>query len=243
MLKKQYQKTKKVAKVTFTLPKEAAAEAKEVRVVGEFSDWKWENSPLMKVAGKEYQTVIELALGRKYEFRYMLDNLKWENDWAADDYVPSPYAGVYNSVVNLEVAVEAAPAKATVKPATKGKATAASKAEEVKPNAAPAKAKAAPKKAAAPKAAAKTVAVKEDLTKIEGVGPKIADLLKAADITSYATLAKADLKVLKGILDKAGSRYKMHDPTTWPKQASLAAAGKWDELKKLQDSLKGGKKA
>ena len=242
MLKKQYQKKKKVAKVTFTLPKEAAAEAKEVRVVGEFSDWKWENSPLMKVAGKEYQTVIELALGRKYEFRYMLDNQKWENDWAADDYVPSPYAGVYNSVVNLEVAVEAAPAKAAKKPAGKGKATTASKTEEVKPNAAPAKAKAAPKKAAAPKAA-KTAAVKEDLTKIEGVGPKIAELLNAAGISSFAALAKADAKVLKSVLDKAGSRYKMHDPTTWPKQASLAAAGKWDELKKLQDSLKGGKKA
>ena len=76
MLKKQYLKAKKTCKVTFTLPKEAANEAKEVRVVGEFSDWNWETSPVMKASGKEYQTVIELALGRKYEFRYMLDNQK-----------------------------------------------------------------------------------------------------------------------------------------------------------------------
>jgi len=42
---------------------------------------------------------------------------------------------------------------------------------------------------------------------------------------------------------EVNSRYKMHDPTTWPKQAKLAADGKWDELKKLQDELDGGKKA
>jgi len=47
---------------------------------------------------------------------------------------------------------------------------------------------------------------------------------------------------LKGILADAGKRYQMHDPTTWPDQASLAAEGKWEELKTLQDELDGGKK-
>ena len=46
---------------------------------------------------------------------------------------------------------------------------------------------------------------------------------------------------IKEILEAAGSRYKMHDPTTWPKQAALAAEGKFEELKAWQDKLSGGK--
>lgn len=82
----------------------------------------------------------------------------------------------------------------------------------------------------------------DDLKKIEGIGPKIAEKLGEAGINTFSELADADLDTLKGILEEAGSRYRMHDPTTWPEQASLAAAGKWDELKELQDQLDGGKK-
>jgi predicted flap endonuclease-1-like 5' DNA nuclease len=92
------------------------------------------------------------------------------------------------------------------------------------------------KKAKAPKEAKP-----DDLTKIEGIGKKIAELLKVAEITSFAALAKATPKKLKAILDAAGSKFKMHDPGTWPKQAKLAAGEKWDELAVLQESLKGGK--
>lgn len=80
-----------------------------------------------------------------------------------------------------------------------------------------------------------------DLKLIEGIGPKIEELLVNAGITTFQELAVLDVEKLKEILDAAGSRYRMHDPTTWPKQAALAADGKWDELKELQDSLKGGK--
>ena len=100
-------------------------------------------------------------------------------------------------------------------------------------------AKAAPVAAAAPKSTGKP----DDLKKIEGVGPKIASLLTDAGISTFALLASADVAKIKEVLLAAGSRYKMHNPTSWPQQAALAADGKWDELKKLQDELDGGRDA
>jgi len=81
----------------------------------------------------------------------------------------------------------------------------------------------------------------DDLTKIEGIGPKIAGLLKADGIASFKALAASKPDNVKNILLKAGSRYQMHHPTTWPKQAQLAADGKWKALEKLQAELSGGK--
>ncbi|MES2882717.1 MAG: helix-hairpin-helix domain-containing protein [Bacteroidota bacterium] len=82
---------------------------------------------------------------------------------------------------------------------------------------------------------------KDDLTKIEGIGKKIAEIVAAAGITGFEDLAVATPKKLKTILEAAGNKFRMHNPATWPKQSKLAAAGKWTELKKLQASLKGGK--
>jgi len=109
-----------------------------------------------------------------------------------------------------------------------GKKAAAPKKEEK-----PAKKEAAPK-AAAPKKAAKA----DDLKKVEGIGPKIAETLIAAGISTFAELAKADAaKISEIIADVRGN----HVTDTWPAQAKLAAEGKWDELKKWQDELDGGK--
>lgn len=83
--------------------------------------------------------------------------------------------------------------------------------------------------------------IKDDLTKIEGIGPKIAGLLNARNIYSFHQLSQTDPNDIKGILNDAGSRYQMHDPGSWPRQATLAASGQWDELKILQDELDGGK--
>ena len=81
----------------------------------------------------------------------------------------------------------------------------------------------------------------DDLKKIEGIGPKIEELLHNASIVTFADLAKAEPNAIKEILNAAGSRYQMHDPTSWPMQAEMAANGEWDKLKEWQDNAKGGK--
>lgn len=82
----------------------------------------------------------------------------------------------------------------------------------------------------------------EDLKVIEGIGPKIEQLLKEAGINTWHDLAETDLERLQGILDAAGERYRIHDPGTWSQQALLAANHKWDDLKQMQEELKGGRK-
>jgi small subunit ribosomal protein S2 len=80
----------------------------------------------------------------------------------------------------------------------------------------------------------------DDLTKIEGVGPKAAEALANAGLDTFAKVAEAEADQMKDILTEASSRMAHLDPTTWPKQAKMAADGKWDELKEWQDSVKGG---
>jgi large subunit ribosomal protein L17 len=86
-----------------------------------------------------------------------------------------------------------------------------------------------------------TTSNKDNLKKIEGIGPKIEELLNAANILTFEALANTEASAIKTILDNAGSNFKTHDPTTWPKQADMAAKGLWDELKAWQDVLDGGK--
>ena len=92
------------------------------------------------------------------------------------------------------------------------------------------------KQRAAPKKSAKA----DDLKKIEGAGPKAAEALVNAGLDTFAKVAKADPAKLSEILTEASSRLSHLVTTTWPKQAGLAAEGKWDELKELQDRLDGG---
>lgn len=83
--------------------------------------------------------------------------------------------------------------------------------------------------------------VRDDLTRIEGIGPKIQQLLNDAGIQTWAQLATAPVDRLKNILHLAGERFQIHDPSSWPDQAKLAAEGRWDELDELQDILQGGR--
>ncbi|MBL7829150.1 MAG: 50S ribosomal protein L27 [Saprospiraceae bacterium] len=133
-------------------------------------------------------------------------------------------------------AVPPAPAPAPEKPAKAPKAKAEpveAPAVEVAETPAPEKKAAAPKKEKAPKL--------DDLKIIEGVGPKIETLLKEGGINTWAELSEAPVDRLKEILDAAGPRYQIHDPSTWPAQAKFAAEGKWDELKEYQEMLIGGR--
>lgn len=107
-------------------------------------------------------------------------------------------------------------------------------------------AKAGAAKAAAP-AAAKTVTFNgtkykwDDLKIVEGIGPKIAELLTNAGITTWAQLAVTSPYQLREILDAGGSQYNVAVPDSWPHQADLADKEDWDGLKKLQDELTGGR--
>lgn len=83
---------------------------------------------------------------------------------------------------------------------------------------------------------------RDDLTVVEGIGPKIQMLLNQYGIYTYRQLAEADVTRLKEILSTAGPQLAMHDPGTWPSQANLAANDQWDTLKSVQGFLKGGKK-
>ncbi len=81
----------------------------------------------------------------------------------------------------------------------------------------------------------------DDLKIVEGIGPKIEELLNKAGIKTFAQLESTSVARLNEILEEAGPRYQMHDPTTWPRQSGLANNGKWNELKILQDALNKGK--
>ncbi|MBL7779762.1 MAG: 50S ribosomal protein L27 [Saprospiraceae bacterium] len=148
--------------------------------------------------------------------------------------------------------VSVIPAAAVV--ATQVKETVAPAAPKAEKPAAPKKEKAAEvaeapvaEAVAAPKAEKPAAAKKEkgpkldDLKIVEGVGPKIETLLKEGGINTWAELAEAPVDRLKEILDAAGPRYQIHDPSTWPAQAKFAAEGKFEELKEYQEVLMGGR--
>lgn len=91
------------------------------------------------------------------------------------------------------------------------------------------------------RAAAATPADREDLQVIEGIGPKIEEILKDAGIRHWDDLAESDADHLRDILLTAGDHYRIHDPSTWPAQARLAANGNWELLKEYQEQLLGGR--
>ncbi len=126
------------------------------------------------------------------------------------------------------------------KAATKPKAVAKPKAA-AKPKATP-KPKALSIDIAAAKKAGFSIKNADDLTVIEGIGPKINDLFKNAGLKTFAQVATASVPQMRKILDDGGPRFRIANPATWAQQAGLAAANKWVELKKLQDELSGGLK-
>lgn len=80
----------------------------------------------------------------------------------------------------------------------------------------------------------------DDLEVIEGIGPKIASILREAGIDTFVMLAQADVAELRKLM--LAHNLRIADPTTWPQQAQLAAEGKWEEFKQLTDGLRGGRR-
>ena len=81
----------------------------------------------------------------------------------------------------------------------------------------------------------------DDLKIVEGIGPKIAELYHNAGIKTWKQLSETPTSKSEEILNAAGKRYKIHNPSTWAKQAEMCYLGQWSELKAWQDTLKGGK--
>lgn len=158
--------------------------------------------------------------------------------------------------VNVEAPVEAAPEAPAAEPVAETPAV-----EEVKEEVVEEVKEAAPvAEAPAPEPVAEAPTVEEvkeevveevkeeaapakpdDLRKIEGIGPKIAEVLTNGGIVTYADLGNSTPEKIREILDAAEGNFAAHDPGTWPKQGKMAAEGNWDELKKWQDELDGGK--
>ena len=206
-------------KVTFTLPAEIVGEATSAVLLGEFNNWDYNNGiSLKKQKDGSMKATTTLEGGKTYQYRYLLNDGRWVNDQRADNYVHISGFQVENCVIS--VPVEEVSAEEVVKPAK------AAKISKEKKNSA---------KSAEP------AATSDDLTKIEGIGKKIAALLVAENIVTFKDLSKVSVKKLKGILEVAGSKFQLHDPASWPNQAKLAAAGKWEELEALQKELIGGK--
>ncbi len=101
--KKEYLKSKNVCRVTFTLPKIAASDAKSVCIVGDFNDWNIHANPMKKLKNGDYTIKLDLEPGNEYQYRYFIDELIWENDWNADKYVRSLYGDSDNSVVMTDL--------------------------------------------------------------------------------------------------------------------------------------------
>ena len=93
---------------------------------------------------------------------------------------------------------------------------------------------------AAAKKAGFTIKNANDLTIVEGIGPKINELFHNAGIKTFAQLAAATVPQMRKILDDGGSRFRIANPSTWAQQAALAAENKWTALKTLQDKLSAG---
>lgn len=98
-MKKQYLKTRPSCKVTFRLPKDAVTDASKVTIAGEFNNWDTEAAQLKKIRGGDFSITIELEKDREYRFRYLIDNMRWENDWHADKYLPNAFGGDDSVVV------------------------------------------------------------------------------------------------------------------------------------------------
>lgn len=98
-LKKQYLKSRPVCKVTFRLSKAAAQSAAHVHLVGEFNQWNILATPMKRLKNGSFTLTLDLEPDRSYQFRYLIDQIRWENDEKADKYVATQFGDCDNSVV------------------------------------------------------------------------------------------------------------------------------------------------
>jgi 1,4-alpha-glucan branching enzyme len=153
MLKKRILEDRGVVRVTFELPADVQGET--VHLVGDFTSWK--GVPMEKVNNGKWQATLDLDPGRSFEFRYLIDGARWENDWAADQYVSNPF-GHENSVIETPPLKSA---RRSDQPVAEARRTAPKKAAAKKGVAKKAETKKTTKKEPAKKAATKKPAKKK----------------------------------------------------------------------------------
>ena len=96
-----------VVRVTFELPSTMWAE--RVNLVGEFNDWDTTSTRMTRTrSDANWKVTLDLDVGQRYRFRYLVDGREWLNDWHADDHEENPY-GSYDSVVDLSALEEPSP--------------------------------------------------------------------------------------------------------------------------------------
>ena len=98
-LTKRYLKSRPVCKVTFRLSKSVVQSAAHVHLVGEFNQWNILATPMKRLKNGGFTLTLDLKPNRSYQFRYLIDQVRWENDENADKYVPTPFGDCDNSVV------------------------------------------------------------------------------------------------------------------------------------------------
>ena len=98
MLKKNYSKTGRMCRVTFELP--AEVKATKASLCGDFNGWSSTANAMKLRKDGRFSTTISLSAGQTYRFKYLLDGNRWENDYAADDYIPNDF-GTEDSMVTV----------------------------------------------------------------------------------------------------------------------------------------------
>lgn len=192
---------------------------------------------LVRQRGTQFHAGDNVYMGRDHTLHAAIDGVVvFKRSFKDRRFVSIlPVQEVAETIAKPAKSAKSAPkAEPVAAPAEKpAKKAAPAAAEVVEAEAGVEKKAAAPKKEKGPKL--------DDLKIVEGVGPKIETLLKEGGISTWAELAAASEERLKEILDAAGPRYQIHDPSTWPAQAKFAVDGKWDELKEYQEMLIGGR--
>ena len=96
--KKAYAKSKRTCRVTFELP--AAVQAESASLCGDFNGWSHDTLPMTKRRDGRFSVTLSLGSQQSYRYRFLVDGKRWENDWAADDYVRNIY-GTDDSLIQI----------------------------------------------------------------------------------------------------------------------------------------------
>jgi len=91
---------KGICRIKFSVTETLVDHPKKVALVGDFNRWNPGKDIMVKAENGFFEKTVELPLGRDYQFRYLIDNYHWENDWQADAYVPTSLCDNDNMILS-----------------------------------------------------------------------------------------------------------------------------------------------